>query len=361
MLFDAIQVGVLQLPNRIVMAPMTRNRADHDSNRPNALMAEYYRQRAGAGLIISEGAPVSPQANGYLWTPGIHTEEQVDGWRKVGEAVHAAGGRLFVQIWHCGRVSHSSLQPEGEAPLAPSAGAAETQVFALDEMGQPALLPPSPARAMSEAEIEATIADFGRAAENAAAAGVDGVEIHGANGYLLEQFLNPAVNRRDDQWGGSVERRARFPLAVVEAAVAAVGADRVGLRLSPYSTVNDMGEDPEAEEMLLYLAEEVRRLGLAYLHLVDPLFSGNAAGEPLLRRVREHFGGPVIVCGGMDRERAERYLEAGQADLIAFGRPFIANPDLPERLRRDAPLNEPDPATFYGGDATGYTDYPPLP
>ncbi|WP_303905508.1 alkene reductase [Thiohalomonas denitrificans] len=360
MLFEPIRIGALKLPNRIIMAPMTRNRADHDDNRPNALMAEYYRQRAGAGLIVSEGTPVSPQAPGYLWTPGIYTEGQVEGWRQVTAAVRQAGGRIFAQLWHCGRVSHQSLQPNNEAPLAPSAGQAATQLFALDDNGQPAMLTPSPARAMTEKEIEATIADFRQATENALAAGFDGVEIHGANGYLIDQFLNSTVNQREDRWGGSLENRARFALAVVEAAVEVAGPDRVGLRLSPHGTFNDMGEDPDADRVTLHLADAAKRLGIAYLHFVDPVFSGYAAGESLLKQARERFGGPVIACGEMDKVKAERYLEDGLADLIGFGRAYIANPDLPERVARDAPLNEPDPASFYGGDAGGYTDYPSL-
>ncbi len=360
MLFESIRVGALELPNRIVMAPMTRNRANHEDNRPNALMATYYRQRAGAGLIISEGTPVSPQAPGYLWTPGMHTPEQVAGWRDVTAAVHDAGGRIFAQLWHCGRVSHRSLQPGGEAPLAPTAGQAATQLFALDDNGQPATLAASAARAMSENDIEATIADFRRATENALAAGFDGVEIHGANGYLLDQFLNSTVNRRDDHWGGSLENRARFPLAVVEAAADAAGPDRVGLRLSPHGTFNDMGEDPETDRMTLHLADAAKRLGIAYLHFVDPAFNGYAEGESLLSQVRARFGGPVIACGEMDRVKAERYLQEGLADLIGFGRDYIANPDLPERLARNAALNKPNPNTFYGGDAEGYTDYPGL-
>lgn len=360
MLFEPVHVGALELPSRIVLAPMTRNRADHDDNRPNALMAEYYHQRADAGLIVSEGAPVSPQAQGYLWTPGIYTEEQVAGWREVTGAVHDAGGRIFVQLWHCGRVSHQSLQPGHAAPLAPSAGQADTQVFALDDDGQPALLAPSPARAMTEAEIEETIADFRRATERALEAGFDGVEIHGANGYLLDQFLNASVNRRDDRWGGPLENRARLVLAVVEAAVEVAGSGRVGLRLSPHGSFNDMGADPETDAMVDHLAGACGRLGLAYLHFVDPVFNGHAEGEGLLKQARQRFGGPVIACGDMDRAKAERYLEAGLADLIGFGRSYLANPDLPTRLERDAPLNEPDPATFYGGDAAGYTDYPTL-
>ena len=358
MLFDPIRLGNLELPNRIVMAPMTRCRAGQPGDVPTAMMAEYYGQRASAGLIVSEGTPVSPTAPGYLWTPGLYSEAQVVGWRQVTEAVHGKGGRIFAQLWHCGRVSHHTLQPNGAAPPAPSAVQAATESFAHDADGNPARVAADPPRAMTTAEIRETVDDFRCAAANATAGGFDGVEIHSANGYLLDQFLNVNSNRRDDQYGGALENRARFVLEVVEAVAAAVGADKVGIRLSPHGTFNDMGEDPEADAMTRYLAARLGELGIAYIHFVDPAFNGYAHGDILLRQAREAFGRPVIACGAMTAEKAERYLGDGRADLIGFGRAYIANPDLPERLERGVPLAEADPDTFYGGGAAGYTDYP---
>lgn len=358
MLFDPIRVGPLELPNRIIMAPMTRNRAGQPGDVPTPVMARYYAQRASSGLIISEGTPVSTQALGYLYTPGMFSSAQLEGWRAVTEAVHNAGGRIFAQLWHCGRVSHHSLQPKGHAPVAPSESQAQAQVFAYDDHGNPGLVPVSPAQALSEAGIHAIIEDFRQAAANARSAGFDGVEIHGANGYLLDQFLNAGVNRRQDAWGGSLENRARFTLAVVTAAAEAIGPDRVGLRLSPHGSFNDMADDPDADAQTRYIAAEAGRAGLAYLHFVDPVFNGYAEGERLMREARKAFGGPVIACGNLDKIKGEAYLESGVADLIAFGRAYIANPDLVARLEKDSPLNEPDPQTFYGGGEKGYTDYP---
>lgn len=358
MLFDPIQIGDLELPNRIVMAPMTRCRAGQPGDVPTELMAEYYAQRASAGLIISEGVPVSATAPGYLWTPGLFSEAQVVGWRRVNEAVQGKGGRMFAQLWHCGRVSHHTLQPDGASPVAPSAVQAATEAFAYDADGNPARLPADPPRALTTAGIAEVVEGFRCAAANALAAGFDGVEVHGANGYLLDQFLNATTNRRDDDYGGPVEGRARFVLEVVEAVAAAVGPERVGIRLSPHGTFNDMGEDPEADAMTLHLAERLGAMGIACIHFVDPVFNGYADGEALMRQARERFGGAVIACGDMSRHKGERYLTEGVADLIGFGRAFISNPDLPLRLREDAPLAEPDPDTFYGGGAAGYTDYP---
>jgi N-ethylmaleimide reductase len=358
-LLQPARLGALQLSNRVVMAPMTRSRAGQPGNVANALTAEYYAQRAGAGLIVGEGTQVSDTARGYLFTPGIHTPEQVAGWRLVTDAVHAAGGRIFAQLWHVGRISHTSLQPGGRAPVSSVATVAEGAVaFGLDAAGQPAYLPASPPTALDEAGIQAVVGDFRRATENAMAAGFDGVEIHGANGYLLDQFMNGGLNGRGDAYGGSVEGRARLTLAVVDAAIAVAGAGRVGLRISPHGTFNAMPEDPEADAMAYYLADALDRRDAAYLHVVDPAFNGYGRGSELLLGLKARFRGVLIVCGGMDQAKGEQYLGDGLADLIAFGRPFIANADLPERLRRGVPLAEPDPATFYGGGAEGYTDYP---
>ncbi len=359
MLFETYSLGNVNLRNRIVMGPMTRCRAAHPGDVPTALMAEHYAQRASAGLIVTEGAPVSPQGRGYLWTPGIYTPEQVQGWKLVTEAVHGKGGRVFVQIWHVGRVSHVSLQENGQAPVSASDVTANSQSFAYDENGQPGNVPCSPPQALTAAGIRAVVDDFRRATVNALAAGFDGVEVHGANGYLLDQFLNPGVNARRDDYGGSIPNRARLLLEVVDAAIAAAGAQRVGVRLSPHGGFNDMPEDPDTDAMVCYLAEELERRGVAYIHFMDQVsFGFKPIGEDLLREVKKRYRGTVIVCGGMSKEQGERYLAEGLADLIGFGQLFISNPDLPERLRRDAELAQPDQATFYGGGAAGYTDYP---
>ncbi len=360
MLFEPFTLGRITLNNRTVMAPLTRSRAGQPGNLPTELNAEHYAQRASAGLIISEGTLVSDVGRGYLWTPGISTPEQVAGWKRITDAVHGAGGRIFAQLWHCGRISHRSLQPEGGAPVGPTDQAADVVCFALDDAGNPAQVPCSPPHALTEGGIAEVVAQFGRAAENAIAAGFDGVEVHGANGYLLDQFLNTQLNTRRDAYGGSLESRARLLLEAVDAAIAAAGADRVGVRLSPHGTFNDLPADPEADAMTHCLASALGGRGIAYLHFVDPVFNGYARGTALLLEARERFGGPVIACGDMTREKAERYLNDGYADLIAFGRLFIANPDLPRRLELNAPLNEPDSTTFYGGGAEGYTDYPAL-
>ncbi len=360
MLFDSINVGDITLANRIVMAPMTRSRAGQPGDVPTALTAEYYTQRASAGLIVSEGTPVSPTAHGYLWTPGIYRDEQTDAWQQVTRAVHDAGGRIFAQLWHVGRISHTSLQPDGRAPLGVNARRADSQAFGYDAGGNPAYLPCSEPRAAGADDIATVIADFRRATENAVAAGFDGIEIHGANGYLIDQFLNGALNDRRDDYGGSIEKRARLLLQIVDAASAVGGAARVGVRLSPHGRFNDMPVDAEADAMVRYLAEQLGKRGIAYLHLVDPVFNGYAQGEQLLRDARTAFGRPLIVCGGMDGDKAERYLKQGLADLIGFARPFIANPDLPRRLHEGSALNAVNEATIYGGDAAGYTDYPAL-
>ncbi|MER6998572.1 alkene reductase [Streptomyces sp. NPDC000410] len=352
-LFAAHTLGSLTLNNRIAMAPMTRSRRpDHI---PDLDTAEYYRQRAGAGLIITEGTFVSAEAQGYADVPGLWTDEQAAGWAAVTEAVHGAGGRVFAQLWHVGRVSHRSLQPGGAAPVGPSTRRAQAQVW----IGDDGFADTDTPRALRTDEIPRLIADFTDAADRAARAGFDGVELHGAHGFLIEQFLNPRVNDRTDQYGGSVENRARLLLETLDALADRVGAHRVGVRLSPFTLANDLPADDEAEEMYAYLAPELARRGLAYVHLSDLRLSGGPdIAEDFLKTFRYAYDGTILLAGGLDRTRAEYLLTADLIDIAVFGRPFIANPDLPERLRDGLPLATPDPATFYGGGAKGYTDYP---
>lgn len=345
-LFAPVTLGDLTLANRIAMAPMTRNRAP--GNLPTALMAEYYAQRASAGLIITEGVAPDAGGRGYIDIPGLYDTAQVAAWRRVTDAVHAKGGRIFAQIMHVGRISHPDFL-DGGTPVAPSAIAAPGEIFT--HSGPKPYATP---RALDAAEIPSVIATYGRAARLAIEAGFDGVEIHGANGYLPNQFLAPNTNRRTDEWGGSIENRARFLLAATDAAIAAIGAGRVGVRVSPGGSFNDI-EDPEAEATYAYVARELDRRTLAYLHL-----AGTSPGFDVPALIRRNYRGTLMLNGGYDRSRAEADLASGRADLVSFGSTFIANPDLPERLRHGAALNAPDRATFYGGDARGYTDYPAL-
>jgi N-ethylmaleimide reductase len=347
-LFSSIKLGSLLLAHRVVMAPMTRNRAGA-GNTPTELMATYYAQRASAALIVSEATQIAPEGVGYPNTPGIHSEEQVDGWRRVTSAVHAKGGRIFLQLWHVGRISHPSLQPNGALPVAPSAIA--PQGNALTHSGLTPFVTP---RALESSEIPAIVQQYASAAVRARAAGFDGVEVHGANGYLIEQFLLDGTNQRTDAHGGSIENRARFLLEVTRAVCESWSADAVGVRLSPRGTFNDMSDSNRAATFG-YAVGRLNDFGLAYLHLVDPV---TGAGERLAPQLRKLFTGPLIINGGFDRDTALSSLENREADLVAFGVPFLANPDLPARLRGATPLNSPDRATFYGGDARGYTDYP---
>jgi N-ethylmaleimide reductase len=345
-LFAPVRIGDIDLKNRIAMAPMTRNRSP--GGVPTELNALYYGQRGTAGLIITEGTTPDAGGRGYIDIPGLYDAAQVAGWRRVTDAVHAKGGRIVVQLMHTGRISHPDFL-DGGTPVAPSAVAAAGAIFT-KEGQKPHPVP----RALEAAEIPAVIATYGRAARLAVEAGFDGVEIHGANGYLPSQFLSTNANLRTDEWGGSVENRARFLLGAVAAASQAIGAGRVGLRVNPGGTFNDVADsDPEAT--LTHIATALRGQGLAYLHLVGGAYSYDAAG--IARRV---FDGPLMLNGGYDAARAEADIAAGRADVIAFGTSFLANPDLPERLRAGAMLNAPDTATFYGGDARGYTDYPAL-
>ena len=335
-LFNPFNLHGLQLTNRLVMAPMTRCRAG-SGDVPTPLMAEYYAQRASAGLIVTEGIPVSPYARGYLWTPGIYTAEQIDGWRGIAEAVHNAGSVIFAQIWHTGRISHTSLQPEGVAPKGPTDVAATgSNCFAYNEQGQPSYVATSTPAPLSTVEISEIIAQFAQAAANARTAGLDGVEIHGANGYLFDQFLNSKVNTRTDTYGGSIEERTRFLLATVDAVAARIGAKRVGVRISPYGQFNAMPEDPEGENTTLYLARELDQRGIAYVHVNDQrTFGMPAVPDNFLVKLRIAFNGPIILCGGYDAARAIRAIDTSIADLIGFGVPFLTNPDLPARLSMD--------------------------
>lgn len=360
-LLTSIQLGALTLKNRVIMAPLTRMRAV-EGDVPGPLAAEYYSQRASAGLIISEAAQISTLGKGYPATPGIYSDAQVAGWKKVTEAVHAKGGKMVCQLWHVGRISHSSLHPAEGLPVAPSAiapsGKVYTATWQLAEYETP--------RAMTLDEVPSLIEDYIHAAKQALAAGFDGVEVHGANGYLLDQFLHDGSNKRDDQYGGSIENRCRLLLEVLGAVIGVCGADRVGVRLSPYGTFNDMS-DQDTLGLFTYLVGQLNPLGLSYLHLIEPR-STMAGGTDKVKEdqpstsalFRPIFSGKIIAAGGFDRNGAEDFLNKGQADAIAFGRFFISNPDLPERLATNASLTPYDRSTFYGGDAKGYVDYPSL-
>ncbi len=352
-LFEPGTVGAVSVKNRIFMAPLTRNRARPDGV-PGDLAPLYYSQRASAGLIVSEATQISPFGKGYLNTPGIYTRDHVQGWRKVTDAVHAKGGRIFLQLWHVGRISHTSLLPGGASPVAPSAVRANTQTFT--EQG---FVDVSPPRALTKEEIAETIKDYRHAARCARVAGFDGVEVHAANGYLINQFLVDRTNLRKDEYGGSAENRTRFLTEAVEAVVEVWGADRVGVRLSPTGKFNDMG-DSDPLETFGAAVDKLNAYGLAYLHMVEQ-FPGADVSEEDQGIIKELVGwwkGFYIANGDYDYTRARDVLAANKADAVAFGRPFLANPDLPERFRAGAGLNEPDQNTFYGGGAEGYTDYP---
>lgn len=358
-LLESYQLGNLRLPNRIVMAPLTRRRADRHQS-PTLMNAQYYAQRATAGLIISEASQIAPQGTSLPQTPGIYSPAQIAGWQLVTQAVQEGGGRIFLQLWHGGRCSHPSLQPNGELPVAPSAIAPKEEL-ALTASGEevPFVVP----RALETAEIPGIIAQYRQAARNAKIAGADGVEIHGASGYLLDQFLQDNCNKRTDVYGGSVENRARLLLEVTEAVIEVWGADRVGVRLSPSSTFQDMADsDPEA--LFNYVVTQLDRLSLAYLHLVEPRIKGSHddLSEKKVSLGVHHFRplyrGTLITAGGYTCETGESILADGDADLVAYGRLFIANPDLPHRFACNAPLNPYDRSTFTGGSDHGYTDYP---
>jgi N-ethylmaleimide reductase len=356
-LFSPIKLGPYQLAHRVAMAPLTRMRSD-PGDVPSDLMVEYYSQRASkGGLIISEATPVSIRGYGYAGAPGIYSDHQIAGWRRVTDAVHAKGGRIFLQLWHVGRQSHTDLQPNGEAPVAPSAIAA--QGYAYTNQGE---VPFSVPRALELDEIPGIIEEFRLGAERAMRAGFDGVEIHGANGYLPDQFLQDGTNKRADEYGGRIEHRARFLLEITQAAISVWGADRVGVRLSPSGTYGSMS-DSNPTATFGYVATELDRLGIAYLHVVEPRIKGTeevAKGQAPIaaQHLRAKFNRTLIAAGGFTGESAASIVASGDADLVAFGRHFISNPDLPERLRRGLPLNRYDRSTFYGGDGRGYIDYP---
>ncbi|MBP6404514.1 MAG: alkene reductase [Proteobacteria bacterium] len=363
-LFDPLQVGALRLPNRIVMAPLTRNRAPGAV--PTPLMAEYYRQRASAGLLITEATAISHQGQGYADVPGLYGTEQLDGWKKVTDAVHAAGGRIVTQLWHVGRVSHVDLQPGGAAPVAPSAIAARTKTYLIKD-GVGSFVETSVPRALDAAELPGIVQDFRHAARHAVStAGFDGVEVHGANGYLLDQFLKTGSNHRRDDYGGSIENRARLLLEVMRAVTDEIGGGRTGLRLSPVTPANDVVTD-DAQALFEYVLRQLAPLKLAYIHIIEGATGGprEIADRPFdygaLKTAYRTAGGQGawMVNNGYDKALAEQAVAAG-ADLVAFGKLYIANPDLVRRLHDNAPLNTPDKATFYGGGAKGYTDYPTL-
>jgi len=357
MLFDTFSARSLHLANRMVMAPMTRNRAT-PAHTPDALMATYYGQRATAGLIITEGTSPSPNGLGYPRIPGLYDAAQMNAWRAVTAAVHAQGGTIFVQLMHCGRVAHVANLPSGAEVLGPGTATCPGEMYT-DSMG---LQPHSAPRTMTEADIAHAVDEHATSARLALDAGFDGVELHGANGYLIEQFLNPLVNLRRDDYGVSIDGRNRFALEVTRATVAAIGADRVGIRLSPYGVFNGTNEYPDVQAQYLALTTQLSELGLLYLHLVDHSSMG-APPVPadFTHALRDAFDGLLILSGGFDHARAEQALVDKRGDLIAFGRPFLANPDLVARMRKDAPLNPADMATFYVPGAKGYTDYPSLP
>ncbi len=360
MLFDPVSVGALQLKNRIVMAPLTRSRAAQPGDVPTATNAQYYRQRASAGLIIAEATQVSPQGKGYAFTPGIHSQAQIDGWRLVTDAVHEAGGQIILQLWHVGRISRPELQPDGAQPVAPSAIKPDgAMTFISADSGMVDVLEP---RALRADEIPGLVDQYRQGAENAKQAGFDGVEIHAANGYLLDQFLRSKSNQRTDEYGGSVENRLRFPMMVVDTVVDVWGGDRTGIRVSPTGSFNDMADDQPLETYAAFAAR-LDHAGIAFIEVVEDSFQGNHADgrpEQIIDAIRGNFSRTYIGNGAYTVDEARQRLQANRCDLVSFGRPFIANPDLVERFRAGAQLNDWDESTFYGGSEAGYTDYPPL-
>jgi N-ethylmaleimide reductase len=362
-LFDAFTCGTMALSNRVVMAPLTRNRAPNAM--PTSLMADYYRQRASAGLIISEATAISHQGQGYADVPGLYTPAQVQAWKPITQAVHDAGGKIVVQLWHVGRISHTTLQPNGGAPVGPSAIQAVAKTV-LIENGTPKFVETSMPRALELSEIPAIVADYATAAKNAIEAGFDGIEIHAANGYLIDQFLKTHSNKRTDNYGGSIENRARLLVEVTQAIAQAIGAERTGIRLSPVTTVNDVNDD-NAQALFEYVVRQLATLNLSYLHIVEGVTGGEREitdrpfDYPALKTAYQKAGGKAawMLNNGYDLKLAEQAIAKG-ADLIAFGRPFIANPDLVARLRVGGPFNELNKAGMYGGGAAGYTDYPTL-
>lgn len=360
-LFSPLKVGALTLPNRVFMAPLTRLRSIEPGDIPTPLMAEYYRQRASAGLIVTEATQISFQAKGYAGAPGLHTQEQLNAWKKITQAVHDEGGHIAVQLWHVGRISHNTLQPGQQAPVAPSAIAADTRTTVRDETGAWVRVPCSTPRALETEEIPGIINDFRQSTANAREAGFDYIELHAAHGYLLHQFMSPASNQRTDQYGGSIENRTRLTLEVVDATVAEWGAEHIGIRISPLGPFNGLDNGEDQEEAALYLIDELNKRHIAYLHISEPDWAGGKPYSDAFRdAVRARFQGVIVGAGAYTAEKAEDLIEKGFIDAVAFGRSYISNPDLVARLQQQAPLNEPDGDTFYGGGAKGYTDYPTL-
>jgi len=354
-LFDPIRIGDIDLANRIVMAPLTRNRAA-PGEVPSDLAVEYYRQRASAGLIITEGAQICPEAQGYIDTPGIFNAAQVAGWRRVTDAVHGEGGRIVVQLWHVGRVSHFTLQPNGQPPVSSTARRAETKTFTRD-----GFVPVSTPRALATGEIPAVVASYLHAARCAMDAGFDGVEVHGANGYLMDQFLRDGINDRTDEYGGTIANRARLLVEVMGAVAGAIGGSRSGLRLSPVTPSNDAAQDSDPQALFEHAVGELAPLRLAFIEVVEGATAGARDYAPFdYAALRRRFAGAWMVNNGYQRQTALEAVASGATDLVSFGRPFISNPDLVRRLRDDAPLAALDTSTLYGGGAKGYTDYPTL-
>ena len=356
-IFEPSRIGSLQLKNRISMAPMTRAR--NEDGIPNENNALYYAQRAGAGLIITEGTAISDTAKGVLYIPGLYTPEQVEGWKKVTQAVHKKGSTIFTQLWHVGRVSHTSNQPGGIAPVGPSdIQALGSFAWGFDENGREGFVISSKPRALSTTDVKGVVKDFANAAKNAIEAGFDGVELHGANGYLIEQFLNPFVNNRTDEYGGSIENRSRFLLEAVDAAAAAVGKDKVGIRLTPYGGLGDLPHYDEIEATYKYLAKELDKRGIVYIHLMDQQSKGShALPDGFIERFRTWYNGVIILAGSMDRAKSEKLINAGTIDIAGFGEPFISNPDLVERLQNNWKLTPPNRDLHYGLGTHGYTDW----
>lgn len=359
-LFTPYDFAGITLQNRIVMAPMTRSRAMEDA--ADVATALYYSQRATAGLIITEGTPISREGQGYLFNPGIFTPEQIEGWRLTTNSVHAVGGKIFAQLWHVGRVSHPSLQPDGAAPRSAGSKLAEgAAAFAYNDEGKPSFVPVTKPEPFSTEEVTRVVQDFAKAAANAVEAGFDGVELHGANGYLFEQFMNPGVNDRDDRYSGSPENRLRFTLEVVDAAIARIGAHKVGIRLSPYGQLFDMPTYPDIHETYVRLATELAARGLAYIHIKDQTGYADDPDQRMLKllaAIKEVVGDTTIIfAGNLTQDKAQHLLDEGLIDLAAFGRPYISNPDLVRRFKEGLALTTPDQATFYEGGMKGYVDY----
>lgn len=353
-LFEPFDLGPIRLSNRVVMAPLTRSRATSDGV-PKQMHVEYYRQRSGTGLIISEATNISIEGRGYAWTPGIYTDEQVEAWKKVTDAVHGEGGKIVLQLWHVGRVSHPDLQENGKLPVAPSAIAPKMQAFTEGGMKDV----PTP-RALEKDELSRVVDDYVKASKNAIDAGFDGVEIHSANGYLLDQFLRDGANQRTDEYGGSIENRLRFPLQVVDAVTSAVGANRTGIRVSPVSPANDL-RDSDPRALFIAYAKELKKRGLMYLHAIEGETRGKRDPHEFKAwEMKEAFGGVYMGNNGYTRDLAIERVEKDEVDLVCFGREFISNPDLVTRLKLSAPLVDYDESTFYGGDEKGYVDYPAL-